>query len=494
MEGGIPTSRVRRVNGAREDPRGRYVLYWMTAFRRLGWNFSLEHAAAHARKWEKPLVILEILKVDYPYASPRLHAFMLEGMAERHKQLWGGPVFHYPFVERVPGEGRGLLEALGRWAALVVTDDYPAFLHPGFVSLAAGVVKVGVDAVDSNGVLPLRAADRAFPTAFAFRRFLQNRLLEHLLEPPHPDPLAAPLPSASDVVPADILDRWPSAGPALRDDPGRLWRALPLGASVPPVPGFPGGTEPARRLLEKFLQGALARYAEDRDHPDLEATSRLSPYLHFGNLSSQEVFYAVARREGWSPGRISGPADGRRRGWWGMSAGAEAFLDQLVTWRELGFNAACHLPSYTAYESLPAWARATLEDHISDVRPRLYRLEELREAGTYDPVWNAAQRQLLEEGVIHNYLRMLWGKKILEWTPNPREALDIMVELNDGLALDGRDPNSYSGIFWCLGRYDRGWPEAPIFGKVRRMSSAATRRKIRMENYLRRFGSTAGGV
>jgi deoxyribodipyrimidine photo-lyase len=172
-----------------------------------------------------------------------------------------------------------------------------------------------------------------------------------------------------------------------------------------------------------------------------------------------------------------------------MGEGAEAFLDQLVTWRELGFNLSSKNPEYASYGSLPSWARETLELHESDPRPHLYSLEEMEAAGTDDSVWNAAQRELLREGVIHNYLRMLWGKKILEWSPTARDALDIMIELNDRYAVDGRDPNSYSGIFWCLGRYDRGWPERPIFGKVRPMSSKSTRRKIKLKNYLLRFSS-----
>jgi deoxyribodipyrimidine photo-lyase len=175
-----------------------------------------------------------------------------------------------------------------------------------------------------------------------------------------------------------------------------------------------------------------------------------------------------------------------------VSPGAEAFLDQLVTWRELGFNMTFRREDYARYESLPQWARETLAQHQEDPRPHLYSLEEFQEARTHDPIWNAAQRQLLEEGVIHNYLRMLWGKKILEWSPSPRDALEVMLQLNDGLALDGRDPNSYSGIFWCLGRYDRGWPERPVFGKVRSMSSRATRRKVKLDRYLERFSSQRG--
>jgi deoxyribodipyrimidine photo-lyase len=172
-----------------------------------------------------------------------------------------------------------------------------------------------------------------------------------------------------------------------------------------------------------------------------------------------------------------------------MAAGAEAFLDQLVTWRELGHNAAAWLPAYDRWESLPAWARATLDEHAGDPRPYVYGREQLELAGTHDPLWNTAQRQLVVEGRIPNYLRMLWGKKILEWTRSPREALEVMIELNNRYALDGRDPNSYSGIFWVLGRYDRPWgPERPVFGTVRYMTSENAARKLKLNAYLRRYG------
>jgi deoxyribodipyrimidine photo-lyase len=171
-----------------------------------------------------------------------------------------------------------------------------------------------------------------------------------------------------------------------------------------------------------------------------------------------------------------------------MGDGAEAYLDQLITWRELGFNMAWHRAGHAQFESLPGWALETLGQHEGDPRPHLYSHGEFAEARTHDPLWNAAQRQLLREGIIHNYLRMLWGKKILKWTANPREAARYMIELNDRYALDGRDPNSYSGIYWCLGRYDRPWgPERPVFGKIRYMTSANTARKLRVRDYMERF-------
>lgn len=264
---------------------------------------------------------------------------------------------------------------------------------------------------------------------------------------------------------------------------------LPIDHSVPPVPGIAGGHEAARRALERFLDERLRTYAEARNDPSADATSRLSPYLHFGHLSAHEVLSAVLDREGWSPDRVNDGARGRRAGWWGVSEAAEGFLDELVTWRELGFNNAASDARWDQFDGLPDWARRTLAEHERDPRLYLYELEQFRRADTHDALWNAAQRQLLTEGRIHGYLRMLWGKKILEWSRHPTEALEIMIELNNRYALDGSDPNSYTGIFWVLGRFDRGWPERPVYGKVRCMSSASTRRKLRLDRYLERWGA-----
>ena len=197
---------------------------------------------------------------------------------------------------------------------------------------------------------------------------------------------------------------------------------------------------------------------------------------------------AVFDREQWSIDKLADKATGSRAEWWGVGEAAESFLDEIITWRELGYNMACRSEDVEKYESLPDWARRTLEKHADDPRAFIYTLEEFAEAKTHDPLWNAAQNQLVCEGRMHNYLRMLWGKKILEWTSSPRQALEVMIELNNKYAVDGRDPNSYSGIFWVLGRYDRLWgPERPIFGTVRYMSSQSTAKKLRVREYLRRY-------
>lgn len=237
-----------------------------------------------------------------------------------------------------------------------------------------------------------------------------------------------------------------------------------------------------------FVGSLLERYAGERNAPGEPGTSGLSRYLHFGHIASHEIFATIAHAQAWTLDRLSPTLDGRRTGWWGMSEGAEAFLDQLVTWRELGFNLCWQRDDYDRWESLPTWAQHTLEKHARDPRPLLYTADELDAGATHDRLWNAAQQELRREGRIHNYLRMLWGKKILEWTRSPQEVLAVMIELNNRYALDGRDPNSYSGICWCLGRYDHPWPpERPVFGTIRFMSSQNTARKLDVRGYVDRF-------
>jgi deoxyribodipyrimidine photo-lyase len=248
-----------------------------------------------------------------------------------------------------------------------------------------------------------------------------------------------------------------------------------------------GGSDAAIRALRKFLDLNLPRYAERHNHPEDDCTSRLSPYLHFGHISAHQVFAELMTRERWTSRRLAKRGGGTRDGWWGVSASAEVFLDQLVVWRELAYNGCEWTLNYEDYESLPEWAKQTLAAHASDRRSHRYGFATLDAAETHDEVWNAAQRQLKNEGWFHGYLRMLWGKKILEWSPSPQAALDRMRRLMDRYSLDGRDPNSYAGYTWVLGRYDRPWPERPIFGTVRMMTSGSAKRKLRMKEFLGRY-------
>lgn len=484
----VPQIRITRSN--HESPRGdrEYVLYWMTAFRRTRWNFSLQRAVEWAVKLKKPLVILETLHCDSRWAADRFHRFVMEGMAANHRDLAKTTVLYYPFVERKKGQSEDLLPTLSQKACVVVTDEYPISPLPAMVRAAAEKTGVLMEKVDSNGLLPLRATNRLFKTAYSFRRFLQTVLPDHLEHFPAPNPLSeTSLPRAAPILPR-ILKKWPLTPPDQLQDGTRTIEALPIDHRVIPS-HIRGGQETGRERLNRFVSSQMNQYHEKRNHPDEDGTSGLSPYLHFGHVSPHQVASLVLQEEEWSSDRLSATAGGRKAGWWGVSEGADAFLDELITWREIGFNACFLQESHGTFESLPEWAQTELTIHAQDQRPHLYSIEELESARTHNRLWNAAQTQLLQEGRMHNYLRMVWGKKILQWTDTPQKALQAMIHLNNKYALDGSDPNSYTGIFWVLGKYDRPWgPARPIFGKVRYMSTQSTLRKLKIEEYLAQYG------
>ena len=484
----IPEIRIRTLNSNAIKHDGDYVLYWMTAFRRLSYNFSLDRSVEYARELNKPLLILEALRCDYPWASDRLHRFVIEGMRVNAASSESLPVHYYPYIEPEHGAGSGLLEALALHASVVITDDFPCFFLPKMIKAAAKRVDARLEAIDGNGLLPMRATEKVYPTAYAFRRYLQKSLPDHLAETPEADPFVSLQLPRMKTLPTEIKEHWPCVSEEDLKNPAELLSRLPIDHSVKPS-FIEGGTREANKTLERFLDLKLPRYLDERNEPEQDVPSGLSPYLHWGHISTHQIFNEQIERESWTPLSLSEETKGKREGWWGMSPAAESFLDELITWREVGFNFCALRDDYDRYESLPDWARATLETHASDPREYLYSLDEFEEAQTHDELWNAAQNQLVLEGRIHNYLRMVWGKKILEWTESPQKALEIMIHLNNKYSLDGRNPNSYSGIFWCLGRYDRAWGEREIFGKIRYMSSANTARKVKVKNYIRMYTS-----
>ena len=481
----VPELRVNPINERPIQSDGQYVIYWMVSHRRVRWNYSLQHAISIAQAHQKPLIILEALRVGYRWASLRTHQFIIEGMQNNAERCQESSVIYYPYIEPHPGAGKGLLEALSQRSICVVTDEFPCFFIPRMQAAIAPRLPVALITVDSNGILPLRAGGRVFTTAASFRRHLQKTILPYMRQWPVSDPLQEEL--ADGAVPKPILEQWPMAQ---LDDINTLLEGLPIDNEVKPVP-FRGGSSAAEDQLSSFFKARHLRYHSDRNQVDNGSASGLSPYLHFGHLSAHEFVYRSLELCGWTEQNVAVKPNGSRTGWWGVPAHTESLLDELITWREIGYVFCFErLNDYDQFSSLPEWAQKTLQDHAQDPRPYTYTLEQLENADTHDPIWNAAQRQLRQEGRIHNYLRMLWGKKVLEWSESPQQALEHLIELNNRWAIDGRNPNSYSGIFWTLGRFDRAWgPERPIFGKIRFMSSDSTKRKLKLSTYLNKFGA-----
>jgi deoxyribodipyrimidine photo-lyase len=389
---------------------------------------------------------------------------------------------YWPWVERRPGEGRGLLAGLAARAALVVTDDFPCFIVPEQTDALAARAPVAVIAVDSNSVVPLSRLGPTVSAAAHLRPRIHRAFgaaWEHRAAAPPRIPAVATRVVAPPFEPAALADL------------DALVETLPVDRSVPPVVGAPGGAPAARRRLADFIAHRLRGTAEGRSHPAPPAEahqSGLGPYLHFGHIAMEEVVEQILASTGdWSAAVLDPRAVGRRAGFFCRDPDINSFLDEALTWRDLGlhWHRARRADTARLETALPAWARATLGAHAGDRRAYVYSREEWEAGATHDPLWNAAQRQLVATGTIHNYLRMLWGKKVLEWSRTPEEAYATLVHLNNKYALDGRDPNSYTGILWCFGLFDRPWaPERPVLGRVRYMSSENTARKFRLGPYL----------
>jgi len=479
----VPAERIAAANRAPLRGEGAFVLYWMIANRRPQWNHALERAVERARELKRPLVVCEYLRSGHQWSCDRLHRLMLQGMAVNRAAFARTRAHYLPIVELKRGAGAAVLRALVARACCVVADEFPTYVHPRMVAALAAEAPCLVETVDANGLLPLRATAAAPSRAVDFRRTLQKTLGPHLGRFPAEDPLAGvrlPCLPDGELPPAADLDALLA--------PGGL-AALPIDHAVAPV-ALHGGFVAARAQVAEFLDHRLDRYADDRTVLLDGAPSGLSPWLHLGHISAHEVVQAVWARHGWTPDHVMAKANGAKEGWWGLPPATEAFLDQIITWRELGHHFAFHRPDHADYASLPGWALKTFDEHRADRRVHLYTLEQLENSATHDELWNAAQRQLRHEGVIHNYLRMLWGKKVIEWSATPEAAWAALDHLNNRWAVDGCNPNSWSGIAWCFGRFDRPWaPLRPVFGCIRWMSSDNTRRKMDVKPYLARWGA-----
>lgn len=461
----MDAARVHVLREAEPVSSGQYLLYWCQLTHRVPFNHALHVAIALGNHWRKPVVCYHALRPDYPYASDRLHAFVLDGLSELGQAMRAGGIPYWLDLPKSPEEHRPRLRELGRRAAAVVSDWHPTFVVPRHLARAAKVLEGPLYAVDASCVVPARRIPTSQVGAYALRPKLRKLWPTYL----HALPVG---PAPAHAAAAARID----PGFACAEPPEKLRLELETFAidhSVPPVTSRPGGRARALLELRHFLQHGLAHFDEGRNEPSREQNSGLSAALHFGLLYAGEV--AQAALSAFGP----------------EHPGVVTFLEELLVRRELSFNYCLYTPpaEQLRVSSLPPWAQTTLAAHATDKRPSLYTRDQLEHGETHDPLWNAAQRQLRTEGRIHGYLRMLWGKKVLEWSPTPQDALDRMAYLNDRFALDGRDAASVGNFMWVLGLHDRPFQERPIFGKVRPMSSQRTAAKVDLAPYLKRWGS-----
>ena len=445
----VEDTRCRRLN-ERDQRRGRYVLYWMQQSQRASFNPALERAIAVANRAGLPVLVAFGLMDDYPEANLRHYRFMLEGLRDVATTLARRGI---GFVVRrgAPGD---VAVALAQDAALMVCDRGYLRHQKAWWQDVAARAPCGVIQVEGDVVVPLEAASDKVEAAARTLRPKLHRLWEEYLTPLED----APVRQSSHDLPIASID--------VADIEGVLG-GLKLDRSVPPVRRLRGGTSEARRRLWEFVGASLDGYAAGRSEPAAFQCSLLSPYLHFGQISPVEIALAVR--------------DARQ----GADADRRAYLEELIVRRELAANFVQFEPRYHDYAGLPGWARATLEAHRADPRPHVYTREQLETACTHDRYWNAAMHEMVHTGFMHNYMRMYWGKKILEWTPDPETAFQTTLYFNNRYFLDGRDANSYANVAWIFGAHDRPWPERPVFGKVRAMTATGLERKFDMAAYLR---------
>ncbi len=441
-----PSVTVRR--GGPPDPDGTCVVYWMQRSQRGLDNPALEVAVKAANALGKPAVVFFAPVPFYPRANLRHYRFLAEGIPDIAESLSKRNI---SFVLRRFPEHSLLKFCEEVRPSLVVGDENPLREPEAWRQTAAKKLRVPLWTVEADVIVPSKLLEKKQYSAHIARPRFQAQLGRFMI--------------AAKNTRARV--GWKKPGTLLSLDPASDitvgWR---LDTSAGPVSGFRGGTKQGLRVLKNFIKRGLPAYSTARNHPEVRGTSRLSPYLHFGHLSPLTV--ALAVENACVP-----------------EAEKQAFLNQLITWRELAVNLVRFNPDYDNFECGEPWAHRTLAKHANDDRPVLYSKSQLEHAETHDLLWNAAQLQMVTKGWMHNYLRMYWAKKILEWSPLAAQAFQIAVELNDRYELDGRDPNGYAGIAWAIvGKFDRPWFERPIFGQIRYMSGASTGKKFDSKKYI----------
>ena len=446
-----PRVAVRRAGPPLQD--GKCVVYWMQRAQRALDNPALDLAISLGNELNLPVLVFLSIIPNYPNANLRHYAFLQQGLADIESGLAARNV---AFLVRRPPDNQLEKFLQEVHAAILIGDENHCRESERWRKVLARRLNLPFLTVDADVVVPSSLFDKHFYALHIFKPRLFAHLPAYLV--PQPNLTAAHTWRIPKNFPrydlrGDITQGWPS-----------------LDRSIPPVDTFTGGTTAALSRLRHFVTHLLRAYPETRNHPEFDGTSRLSPYLHFGHIGP--ITIALAAEQAVQQGRASAEA-------------RDAFLGELIGWRELSINFVKHVPDYDSLDCAPGWAAKTLLEHARDSRPVLYTLEEMEQARTHDELWNAAQLQMVKYGWMHNRMRMYWAKKILEWSPSPHLAYQHAIRLNDRYQLDGRDPNGYAGIAWSIaGVHDRPWFDRPIFGTIRYMSGASTGKKFNSRRYI----------
>ncbi|MCX6578250.1 MAG: deoxyribodipyrimidine photo-lyase [Candidatus Aminicenantes bacterium] len=442
----IQKERIRFLN-AKDQKKGDYVLYWMQASQRTESNHALEYAVRRANEVRQPLVVFFGLTDRFPEANERHYAFMLEGLAEVEQELKKKGI---RLVIQAVSPELGAVE-MSRRASLAVVDRGYLKIQKAWRIQAAGEMECPLVQVESDAVVPVEeASSKEEYSAATIRKKIQGKLKDYLVSLKEHKSLKDSLSLEFETL--DLQDRK------------KLLARLGIERDVKRTAFFIGGTAQARKWLQAFVKNKLDHFPDLRNIPTADYLSQMSPYLHFGQISPLSIALAVSGAS--SPGK-------------------ESYLEELVVRRELSLNFVRYNERYDSFEGIPSWAQKTLKLHETDPRPAVYTREELEAAKTHDPYWNAAQLEMVLRGKMHGYMRMYWGKKIIEWSRAPEEAFATALYLNNKFELDGRDPNGYAGVAWCFGKHDRPWQERAIFGNVRTMNDRGLLRKFDADRYVK---------
>jgi len=441
----IDESRISKLNES-DETDGDYVVYWMQSSQREEYNHALEYAIKKGNELDVPIVTYFGITDDFPDANKRHYQFMLEGLKETLDSLKKRGINTVVRKER-PEKG---VQKIGEDAATIIVDKGYLKNLRKWRENASEKLECPLIEVESDVVVPVEeASDKEEYAARTIRPKINEKLDRFLKSLRRRKVKNNSLELDFESTDLENIDEVISE--------------LDINNSVKPSNTYHGGLQEAKRLLDDFVENKLSKYPDYSNDPSENGLSNLSPYLHFGQISPLYVALKISK--------MNGP-------------GVEEFLEQLIIRRELAINFVYYNFEYDSLQCLPDWAKETLEEHEDDNREYEYSLKEFENGETHDAYWNAAQKEMVKTGKMHGYMRMYWGKKILEWTNSPERAYEIALSLNNKYELDGRDPNGYTGIAWVFGKHDRGWKERPVYGKVRYMSSSGLERKFNTDEYV----------